>query len=75
MFSPLSLHERGTTVAFEAILDEVEQLHNVSARLERLAEHHPLVLEALLTIAGNVRGVATFLAILVATKLQDGDGH
>jgi hypothetical protein len=62
-------------MAFEAILDEVEQLHNVSARLEGLAENHPPVLEALLTIAGNVRSVATVLAVLVATKLQGGDGH
>jgi hypothetical protein len=62
-------------MAFEAILDEVDQLNSVSARLEGLAEHHPPVLEALLTIAGNVRGVATVLAVLVATKMQGGDGH
>lgn len=62
-------------MAFEAILDEVDQLHNVSARLEGLAENHPPVLEALLTIAGNVRGVATVLAVLVATRLQGDDGR
>lgn len=62
-------------MAFQAILDEVDQLHKVSARLEGLAESHPPVLEALLTIAGNVRSVATVLAVLVATKLQGGDGH
>jgi hypothetical protein len=53
---------------FEAILAEVDQLHNVSARLEGLAEQHPPVSEALITIAGNVRGAATILAVLVATK-------
>ncbi|HMH07179.1 MAG TPA: hypothetical protein VK579_10920 [Terriglobales bacterium] len=62
-------------MAFEAILDEVDQLHNVSARLEGLAEHHPSVLEALLRIAGNVRTPATVLAVLVATRLQGDDGH
>jgi hypothetical protein len=61
-------------MAFEAILDEVDQLHNVSTRLEGLADHHPPVTEALMTIAGNVRSVATVLAVLVATKLE-GDGH
>jgi hypothetical protein len=55
-------------MVFEAILDEVDQLHNVSARLEGLAEQHPPVSEALIKIAGNVRGTATILAVLVATK-------
>lgn len=52
----------------EAILNEVEQLHGVSDRLEGLAEQHPPVSEALITIAGNVRNTATVLAVLVATK-------
>jgi hypothetical protein len=46
----------------------VDQLHNVSTRLEGLAEQHPPVPEALITIAGNVRGTATILEALVATK-------
>ena len=61
-------------MAFEAILDEVDQLHNVSTRLEGLAEQHPPVEEALMTIAGNVRSTATVLAVLVAIKLQRGEG-
>jgi hypothetical protein len=61
-------------MSFEAILDEVNQLHSVSTRLEGLAEQYPPVLEALLTIAGNVRGTATILAVVVATKLHGGDG-
>jgi hypothetical protein len=55
-------------MAFESILDEVEQLHKVSTRLDGLAEQHPSVSEALLTIAGSVRNTATLLAVLVATK-------
>jgi len=62
-------------MAFKAILDEVDQLHNVGTRLEGLAEQHPPMTEALMTIAGNVRSVATILAVLVATKLHGGDGH
>jgi hypothetical protein len=62
-------------MAFEAILDEVEQLHSVSSRLERLAEEHPIVLDPILTVAETVRGAATILAVLVATKLQRLDGH
>jgi hypothetical protein len=40
----------------------VDQLHNVSTRLEGLAELRPPVPEAPITIAGNVRGTATILA-------------
>jgi hypothetical protein len=54
---------------FEAILREVEQLHDVSERLAILAEQHPRVSEALMTIAGSVRNTATILGVLVATKM------
>ena len=53
---------------FEAILNEVEQLHGVSSRLEGLAEQHPPVSAALITIAESVRNNAVVLAVLVATK-------
>jgi len=72
---PLSPDKKGITMAFEAILDEVDQLHSVSMRLEGLAELHPPVSDALLRIAGNVRSTATILAVLVATKLHSADGN
>jgi hypothetical protein len=62
-------------MAFEAILDEVDQLHNVGTRLEGLAELHPPVSEALMTIAGTVRSTATVLAVLIATTLHSGNGQ
>jgi len=55
-------------MAFEAILNEVDQLHSVSTRLEGLAEEHPPVSGALIKIAGSVRSTAALLAVLVATK-------
>ncbi|MGA7559569.1 MAG: hypothetical protein WCF61_03565 [Terriglobales bacterium] len=57
-----------------AILHEVQQLYNVSDRLDTLAEQHPLVTEALITISGNVRNTATVLEVLVATKLAPLSG-
>ncbi len=54
---------------FEAILYEVEQLNDVSNRLEVLAGQNPRVSEALMTISGNVRNTATILGVLVATKM------
>jgi hypothetical protein len=53
---------------FDAILREVDQLHNVSTRLEGLADQHPPISEALLTIAGSVRDTATVLAVLLVAK-------
>jgi len=62
-------------MAFQAILDEIDQLHSVSTRLEGLAEDNLPISEALMTIAGNVRGSATVLAVLVATKLHTVAEH
>jgi hypothetical protein len=50
-------------MAFEAILAEAEQLHNVSNRLEALAKQHPPVSAALMTISGSVRNTATASAL------------
>lgn len=52
-----------------AILHEVQRLYNVSDRLDLLAEEHPVVSEALITISGSVRNTATLLEVLVATKM------
>ena len=52
-----------------AILHGVHQLYNVSDRLDSLAEQHPLVSEALISISGSVRNTATLLEVVVAMKL------
>jgi hypothetical protein len=57
-----------------AILREVQQLYNVSDRLDSLAEQHPLVSEALVSISGSVRNTATLLEVLVATKVRPRSG-
>jgi uncharacterized ferredoxin-like protein len=75
VFFYLALDEKGTIMAFEAILVEIEKLHNVSSRLEGLAEHHPPITDALLRIAGNVRRTAALLAVVVAVKLHGADGN
>ena len=51
------------------ILHEVQQLYNVSDRLDLLSEEHPLVSEALITISGSVRNTATLLEVPLATKI------
>ena len=52
-----------------AILYEVQKLYSVSDRLDSLAEQHPLVSEALITISGSVRNTATLLEVMVAVKM------
>ena len=58
----------------KAILHEIQQLYNVSDRLDSLAELHPLVSEALITISTNVRNTATLLEVLVAMKIAPISG-
>ena len=53
-----------------ALLSEAERLKSVSEQLELLADRHPRVTEALLTISESIRGTATLLEVLVATKLD-----
>ena len=59
-------------MASNAILQEAHKLHNVSDRLDLLAEEHEerVVSEALSTISGNVRQTATLLEVLVVTKME-----
>jgi hypothetical protein len=57
-----------------AILREVQQLYRVSDRLDSLAEQHPVVSEALLTISGSIRNTATLLEVLVATEIAPLSG-
>jgi hypothetical protein len=56
------------------ILHEAQQLHSVSDRLDLLAEDHPLVSDALITISGSIRNTATLLEVLVATKIDPLSG-
>jgi hypothetical protein len=58
----------GVPIGFEAILNEVDQLQSVSARLDDLAEQNPPVTEALMTIADNVRNTAAVLAVVAVVK-------
>ena len=52
-----------------AILHEVQRLYGVSDRLDALADQHPIVSEALLSISVSVRNTATLLEVLVAMKM------
>ena len=53
---------------FEDILKEVGQLNNVSERLESLADQHPIVEDALMSVSGNIRNTATVLEVLTLIR-------
>ena len=57
-----------------AILHEVQQLYNVSDRLDSLAEQHPLASDALIGISGSIRNTATLLEVVVAMKMPPLSG-
>ena len=57
-----------------AILHEIQQLYNVSDRLDSLARQRPLVSETLITISGSVRKTATLLEMMIATKMAPVSG-
>jgi len=63
-----SFRQSGMPIGFEAIVNEVDDLQGVSARLERLAEQYPPVTDALMTLSGNVLNTATVLAVVAAIK-------
>jgi hypothetical protein len=56
------------------ILYEIKRLYGVSDRLDVLAEQHPIVSEALLSISVSVRNTATLLEVLVAMKMATISG-
>ena len=62
------LSKSGIPIGFEAIVNEVDNLQGVSARLERLAEQYPPITDALMSISGNVLNTATVLAVVAAIK-------
>ncbi len=62
------LPKSGIPMGFEAILNEVDDLQRVSARLVGLADQYPPVTEALMTISGSVLNTATVLAVVAAIK-------
>jgi hypothetical protein len=69
VFLSLGVQEIGYAMPANTILQEAQKLHDVSERLDSLADEHPTVSEALIAISGNVRHTAALLQVLVVTKM------
>jgi hypothetical protein len=65
--------QSGTSTPFDTILQEADQLRNVSERLKSLAGQHPAVEDALMNISRNIVNTATLLEVFVHIRDQSGD--
>jgi hypothetical protein len=58
--------------AFEDLLLEIDQLRSVSVRMEALADKHPGMGEGLVSVAANIRSIATVLDIFTLIRSKAG---
>jgi hypothetical protein len=58
--------------AFENLLLEIDRLRNVSEHIETLAERHPGMEDGLVSVAGNIRSIATVLDIFTLIRSKAG---
>jgi uncharacterized protein YdcH (DUF465 family) len=54
----------------KSIQYEIEQLKAVSARLDSLADQHPIVEQEIMGISGNILRNAVLLEVLLATRIK-----
>ncbi|MGB8261617.1 MAG: hypothetical protein WCE75_14745 [Terracidiphilus sp.] len=58
--------------AFEDLLLEIDQLRSVSDHIETLAGRHPGMEDGLVSVAGNIRSIATVLDIFTLIRSKAG---
>jgi hypothetical protein len=61
--------------AFEDLLLEIDRLRSVSERIETLAARHPGMEDGLVSVAGNVRSIATVLDVFTLIRSKAGDSQ
>jgi hypothetical protein len=57
---------------FEDLLLEIDRLRNVSEHIETLADRHPGMQEGLVSVAGNIRSIATVLDVFTLIRSKAG---
>jgi hypothetical protein len=58
--------------AFEDLLVEIDRLRSVSEQIETLADKHPGMKDGLVSVAGNIRSIATVLDIFTLIRSKAG---
>ena len=59
-------------MAFEDLLLEIDRLRKVSNRIETLADKHPGMEDGLVSVAGNIRSIATVLDVFTLIRSKAG---
>ena len=58
--------------AFEDLLREIDRLRSVSKNIEILADKHPSMQDGLVSVAGNIRSIATILDVFTLIRSKAG---
>ena len=58
--------------AFEDLLLEIDRLRSVSKHIEALADKHPGMEDGLVSVAGNIRSIATVLDVFTLIRSKAG---
>ena len=58
--------------AFEDLLREIDRLRSVSDRIETLADENPGMEQGLVSVAGNIRNIATVLDVFTLIRSKAG---
>ena len=58
--------------AFEDLLLEIDRLRSVSERIQILADRHPGMEDGLVSVAGNIRSIATVLDVFTLIRSKAG---
>lgn len=69
---PSAADEAAKAVAFEDLLLEIDRLRSVSEHIESLADRHPGMEDGLISVAGNLRSIATVLDIFTLIRSKAG---
>jgi len=64
--------ELAIAAAFEDLLLEIDKLRKVSGRIENLAGKHPGMEEGLVSVASNIRSIATVLDVFTLIRSKAG---
>ena len=68
----LAVEEQQMAATFDGLLREIDRLRGVSQRIEALAGNHPGMEDGLISVAGNIRSIATVLDVYTLIRSKAG---
>jgi hypothetical protein len=70
--TPSAVDEAARVAVFEDLLLEIDRLRSVSEHIETLADRHPGMEDGLMSVAGNLRSIATVLDVFTLIRSKAG---